>query len=187
MIKHWLAVRRCVVSSMVFFIVSFMACFYASDALTHIVLSPLLNALPNSGALVLTKVGASLFLTVNVAAKVALFLTLPFLFFELWRFALPGLYPKERQVGKGFLASGLVLFILGAVFCFYVLLPWLFACLVNYTPNNIHLMLDAADAISLTFQLMVVFGLCFQLPLICVLLEKMGWVRLTQLNKQGVM
>ena len=86
-------------------------------------------------------------------------------------------------MGKGFLASGLVLFILGAVFCFYVLLPWLFACLVNYTPNNIHLMLDAADAISLTFQLMVVFGLCFQLPLICVLLEKMGWVRLTQLKQ----
>ena len=90
MIKHWLAVRRCVVSSMVFFIVSFMACFYASDALTHIVLSPLLNALPNSGALVLTKVGASLFLTVNVAAKVALFFNAAFPVFRIMAVCITG-------------------------------------------------------------------------------------------------
>lgn len=182
MLTHWLELRRRLLKSFWCFIACFLMCFYYTQTLLHAVLTPLLKAIPHTGSLVLTHIGASLFLPIELAAEFALFVTLPYLLFELWQFALPGLYAQERQRGWFFLIGSMVLFILGVCFCFGVVLPWLFRFLVHYTPADLHLMLDASEAIHLMIYMMMLFGLCFQLPLVCIFLERMQWVSMTQLS-----
>jgi sec-independent protein translocase protein TatC len=183
MLAHWLALRRCLLRSLGCFLICFMASFYFSERLLHAILTPLLNALPYKGSLVLTKIGASFFLPVEIAAQVALLIALPYGLLEIWQFALPGLYTQERQKGWFFLIGSFILFILGANFCFWLILPWLFHFLVHNTPTDLHLMLDASDAIDMMLYMMMTFGLCFQLPLICIFLESMHWVTLAQLKR----
>lgn len=183
MLVHWLALRRCILRTLSCFLIGFVVSFYFSEPILHSILTPLLKALPYQGTLVLTKIGASLFLPLDVAAQVALFISIPYGLIELWQFALPGLYVKERQKGWFFLISSLILFSLGACFCFWIILPWIFHFLVHNTPHDLHLMLDASDAINMMFYMMMLFGLCFQLPLLCLLLETMQWITLDQLKR----
>lgn len=182
MLAHWLELRRRLLKCFWCFMCCFAACFYCSDLLLHAMLMPLFQALPDTGELVFTRIGTSLFLPIELASTLAMFLTLPYALFELWQFALPGLYTQERQGGWFFLIGSLVLFLLGTCFCFWIILPWLFRFLAHYTPTDIHLMLDGSDAIHLMIYMMTLFGLCFQLPLVCLFLERMNWVSLTQLT-----
>lgn len=181
MLTHYLALRRRLLRSLVFFCFCFVLCFYSSTQLLHELLFPLLKVLPDKAQLVLTRVESSLFLSIELAGEIALFLTIPHVLFEFWQFALPGLYAKERQQGWFFLIGSLSLFTIGVLFCFYLILPYLFQFLVHYAPADLHLMLDASETIHLIFKMVTFFGFCFQLPLICVLLERIRWLSLSQL------
>lgn len=180
-LTHWLDLRKRLFRWLVCFVFCFAGCFYAANGLFHIVLRPLIQTLSGTGSLVLTKVGASLFLPIDIAMLFGLLLSAPYGLFELWQFILPGLYGKERRVGRVVFVASLSLFILGAGFCYFIILPWMFHFLVEYTSPDLKLMLDARDAIGLTLQMISLFGVCFQLPLVCVLLVYMNKVTMSQL------
>jgi sec-independent protein translocase protein TatC len=180
-LTHWLDLRKRLLRWLCCFALCFFVCFYYSDTLFHYVLMPLLKVLPGAGALVLTKVGSSLFLPIDLAILFGLFLSAPYGLFELWQFILPALYLKERRWGGAFLVGSLTLFMLGAGFCYKIILPWMFSFLVEYSSPDLRLMLDARDAISLTLQMISVFGLCFQVPIVCVLLVQINVVTVSQL------
>jgi len=133
------------------------------------------------------------YLSVSVWGGV--FVASPAIFHQLWLFVAPGLYRHERRYGVAFAASSAVLFIGGAVFCYFLVLPAAYRFFLSYSTHNLAdlqrglgLHYSVSDAIALqpllgmdaylSFikKLLLGFGLVFELPLLITFLAMVGAV-----------
>ena len=88
----------------------------------------------------------------------------------------PGLYAKERRYALGFVVSGSVLFVLGAVFSYYIALPMAFQFLMTFGGDIDKPMISIDQYMSFFTQMCLMFGVAFELPLIIVILGMLGLV-----------
>lgn len=116
-----------------------------------------------------------IYLKVSLVAGVVL--SSPWIFYQLWLFVAAGLYPHERKYVYSYLPLSLTLFLGGAFFCFYVVIPYVLSFLLGF---NEWLGLRPEIKIStwITFAMVVslMFGISFQLPLVMLLLERISVV-----------
>lgn len=112
----------------------------------------------------------------SVALWAGIFVSSPFIFFQLWRFVAPGLYKTERQTGVWFAVFSAVFFISGAAFCYYFVLEQLFTFLLSYADSKTQPVLMLRDYFDLTRNMMLAFGAVFELPLLIYFLAKIGLV-----------
>lgn len=183
MIEHLLELRRRLMFVILFFLLIFMLFFYLSNPIFSYVVSPLTNVLPHHDELIATQITTPILTPLKLAADLALLFTIPYALFHVWRFAGPGLYRHEKKgMGLTILLS-ITLFCLGALFCFYVVLPFILQFFVQAVPIGVRLMPDIASTIDFIAHMMLLFGLCFQVPLICVLLVKTKIIDITTLKK----
>lgn len=116
---------------------------------------------------------APFFTHLKAAFYAAVFLTLPFTIFQIWRFVSPGLYGKEKMVAWPFLLLSYPLFILGASFFYLVVLQFMLKFFINFD-TTLEPSLRIGEYLSLNLQMIFVFGLIFELPLMSLLLTRMG-------------
>ncbi len=183
MLEHILELRRRCIIIAVWFIVLFLLFYSFSADVFHVIISPLLQVLPQKDSLIATHMTTPVLIPITLAADLALLGTTPLALFHGWRFAAPGLYREERR-GLGFtivLSTGL--FCLGALFFFYGVLPFVLHVFVSAVPFGVQFMPEITTTIEFILRMMVLFGLCFQVPLICVLLVKTGIMNIATLKK----
>ena len=145
---------------------------FVQDFLT----APLMNIWPD-GALLYSGLTDGLMIRLSLAFVVALMITIPVALWHTWAYVAPGLKNKERRFIFPILVLSPILFLVGAGFAFYVLLPFVFSFFIelNESAPVPSLMLPVArDYLSFSIGLLKVFGIAFQLPLIMVMLNKLG-------------
>ncbi len=121
----------------------------------------------------------------KVALVGAVVIACPVLLMEIWKFLCPGLTRKERTAVTASLLSGLVLFILGVLFCYGVMLPVSLKFLADLgTGSEIAAAVSVANYIGFTLTMMVVFGLVFEMPIVMIALTSVGLINPIQLRKQ---
>lgn len=103
----------------------------------------------------------------------AIFLTFPLILAQLWLFVGPGLYKQEKTVMWPFLLVSYPLFVGGASFCYWFVFPLAIEFLVQFDPS-LEPSLRIGDYLSFTLRLLFVFGLVFEMPLVSLLLTRMG-------------
>src|SRR5579863_425319 len=104
---------------------------------------------------------------------VSLFLTFPFAITQLWLFIRPALYKRERSLVWPFLIFSYPLFIGGACFFYFVVFPVAVEFFTSFDPTLVpSLRID--DFFSFAMTMLFIFGLVFELPLVCLLLTRMG-------------
>jgi sec-independent protein translocase protein TatC len=108
---------------------------------------------------------------------------MPFALYHLWRFISPGLYKKEQQHIRGLAAISLALFLAGTLFCFYLILPFMFQFFISALPKDVRLMPDMAYTLEFITHMLILFGLCFQVPLICLVLVRLNITSLATLRQ----
>lgn len=97
-----------------------------------VLMQPVLDALPEGNrALIYTSGIEELNVLMKVGVYCGIFLTTPVILWQIWGFVAPGLYPEERRFASPFVAFGSLAFILGACFCYFVVLPSMFKFLLN--------------------------------------------------------
>lgn len=111
----------------------------------------------------------------KASAYAALFLTLPVVLLQLWRFARPEIGPRERRFALPFLLLSYPLFVGGAVFCYLVPFPLAVEFFINFDPE-ITPSLRVDDYLTFALRLMIVFGTVFEMPLVAFLLTRLGVV-----------
>lgn len=124
------------------------------------------------------------FLThLKVSIIVGLVVAFPYVFYEMWNFIKPGLYPKERKAARGMVAICSILFSLGVLFGYFVMTPFALNFLVNYQLADI----QATPALSFYVNTMIMIalpaGLVFELPIIVYFLSKIGLISPAFLRK----
>ena len=106
----------------------------------------------------------------------ALSITIPLILYEIFAFMRPGLYPSERKFFLLVVIPSLLLYVVGAFFAYFFVLPWLFSYLIAYSGNIAKVAFSANRIFSIILYTAVGFGLIFQIPLIMTLAVKMKLV-----------
>lgn len=119
-------------------------------------------------------------LKVGLAAGAVLFA--PLWLYQVWAFIAPGLHSKERKYALTFVALASALFALGAVLA-YVLVPYALELLMTFGGDSFVTALTGEKYISFVLSLLLIFGVSFELPLLVVMLNRVGVVRYEQLKK----
>ena len=114
---------------------------------------------------------------ISTSFMAGIILTFPYLFWELWRFIKPGLYPHERQNSQGAVFFVSVLFIMGIFFGYYVAAPLSINFLASYSVDaSIENQIDLQSYISTLTTMTLSCGFVFELPMIVFFLAKAGIV-----------
>lgn len=116
---------------------------------------------------------------VRVAVAAGIFLATPVIFYQLWMFISPGLYRKEKRFAIPFVAASVFMFLLGATFCYLLVLPWTIQWLFGYTQSSagntpVIYNLTLNDYIRDTTKILVAFGSVFEFPLLAAFLAAAG-------------
>ncbi len=102
-------------------------------------------------------------------------LAFPYILWELWRFVSPGLYESERKYSRVILFFGAILFLLGVLFGYYVIVPLSIQFLGGYNiSNEITNFIDLLSYISTVATVTLSTGLVFELPIIVYFLARLG-------------
>lgn len=128
-------------------------------------------------------------LRLKVAGYGALFLAMPVILWQLWRFIAPGLYKKERRYALAFTVSSLTLFVMGASIA-YITLSKAVSFLVNIGGPEIEIRSGIGNFVKLSLFMMLAFGVGFQFPVLMVALQMVGVVtpqRLASWRRQAIL
>ncbi len=155
------------------------------EPIFHWLMNPVRAALP-AGQQVLhyTSSIEPLMVYLKVAVYGGVFVAVPWILYQLWLFVAPGLYRKEKKLVFPFLASGTVLFYVGAAFCYFLIMPPAFpAMLAIASDQTLSPMLTMSSTLSLVLGMLLGFGVVFEVPVIIAFLALIGVVQASTLAK----
>lgn len=176
LVQHFSELRRRILWTALIFIVAFCVGIYISPWIQNLLTSPLLSVWPG-GAVLYSGLADGMMIDLSLGLTFGLMIILPVAMWHIWAFVAPGLKNNERRFILPFLIMSPILFILGAAFAFYVLFPVVFKFFVELnlaSPVPAIVMPAARDYLSFAIGLLKVFGMAFQLPLVMVLLNRVG-------------
>lgn len=183
--QHFSELRSRILWTFTVFAIALCLGWYLSPWLQEFLTLPLLKVWPD-GALLYTGVADGLMIRFSLSVLFALFISTPFALWQIWAFVAPGLHKSEKNVIWPILIFSPVLFLLGAAFAFYILFPFVFGFFIELNqsaPVPSVVLPVAKDYLSFAIGLLKVFGLAFQLPLILVLLNRIGVLSKTRAIK----
>ena len=190
LMEHLIELRKRLVWGMLSFFIAFVICFYFSRDIFNFLVQPLHHALAgkSNDHLIYTALTEVFFTDVKIGMFGGLCLGFPFIAAQLWLFIAPGLYRHEKGVFLPFLVAAPMMFILGAAFVYYVMLPFSITFFLGYQTSTaggamgIELQAKVSDYLDYVMRLMAAFGITFQLPVVLSILAKIGLVNTRQLR-----
>ncbi len=183
-ISHLLELRDRLLRSVIAVVVLFVGLFFypGANQLYSWLAKPLLEKLPKGGQMIATEVTTPFFVPMKVTGMVAFLIALPFILYQLWRFIAPGMYVHEKRFAFPVIVSGTVLFFAGMAFAYFAVFPLVFGFITKVSPEGVAVMTDISKYLDFVLTLFMAFGITFEVPVVVVLLVKMGWVSVAKLK-----
>lgn len=188
---HLGELRNRIIVSIVIIMIVFFGSFYYSENIFSILTAPLhqkihfstespyISIAPSkdpSLKLVFLAPAEALWMHFKISFISALIISSPVIFFEIWRFIAPGLLHKEKKYALPFVLTTTFLFLVGALFCFTIVLPFAMNFLLTYKTENLDPMISVGKYIDFCLKFILAFGVVFELPVVSVFSVKMGLV-----------
>src|SRR6266478_4116100 len=183
LLEHLVELRNRLIHSMIAFFLAFLICFFFAKNIYAFLTHPLLSALDPNRTMIYTALYETFFTYVKVGMFGALCLAFPFMAYQLWMFIAPGLYRHERNAFVPFLVMTPVMFIVGASFVYFIMLPYAIRFFLSYETQGIQLQARVGEYLSFVMTLIFAFGLCFEMPVLLMLLGRVGIVTSAGLAK----
>ena len=184
-ISHLVELRqrlvRAVGAVLAIFVVLFI---YPGSGFIYDVLAlPLMNALPEGAKMIATGVITPFMVPVKVTALVGFMIALPYVLYQAWAFVAPGLYEHEKKLALPLIVASTVLFFLGVAFCYFFVFGKVFAFIHDFAPKSITPAPDIEAYFSFVLTMFLAFGITFEIPIVVIVLVRMGIVSLEKLRE----
>jgi len=195
--SHLDELRKRLVHALIWIAAGFSICFYFSEDLLGFLLLPMNASLAFQASLPFfhfepNKTTQDLYFTtltepfmshLKIGFIAGMMLVIPAILLQVWKFISPGLMPKERKYAGQFVFFSTLFFAIGVLFCFFVLLPMAIPFLVTYKTEHLKAIIKIGDYIDFTLKFMLASGAVFELPLIMILLGRMGIINTDVLTR----
>ena len=143
---------------------------------------PLMSALPEGSKMIATGVITPFMVPMKVTALAAFVVALPFVLYQAWAFVAPGLYEEEKRLALPLVVASTVLFVAGMAFCYYFVFRSVFAFIHDFAPKSITPAPDIDAYFSFVLTMFLAFGVTFEIPIVVILLVRMGIVTVEKLK-----
>jgi len=144
--------------------------------------APLVAHLPAGSKLIATSVISPFMVPLKILLLAAFMLSLPYTLYQLWAFVAPGLYMHERRLVLPLVVSSTVLFFIGVAFCYFFVFGQVFKFIQGFAPKSITAAPDIEAYLSFVLTMFIAFGLAFEVPIVVVVLARLGIVSVQKLR-----
>src|SRR5512140_741761 len=151
-------------------------------ALYDILAAPLVANLPKGATLIATSVISPFMVPLKILMMAAFLIALPVVLYQAWAFIAPGLYSHEKKLVLPLVVSSTLLFFVGVSFCYFFVFGRVFAFIQSFAPKSITAAPDIEAYLSFVLTMFLAFGLAFEVPIVVVVLARMGFVSIEKLK-----
>ena len=191
LLEHLVELRSRLIWAISAFFVAFLVCFYFANPIFDFLVQPLAEIWKGQEGrqLIYTALQEKFFVNVKVAMFGGFVVAFPVIAFQLWRFVAPGLYKHEKSAFLPFLFAAPIMFLAGATFVYYALIPNAFRFFASFeeVAHDGALAITAEPKVSeylgLIMQLILGFGVAFELPVILTLLVRAEMLETATLSR----
>ena len=184
LIEHLIELRGRLMWSIGALTIAFIGCYFVAGHIYNFLMQPLADLLEGQPGrrMIYTALQEAFFTQLKVAFFAAACLSFPIIAGQLWAFIAPGLYRNERRAFLPFLFATPVLFTAGAALVYYVVFPLAWRFFLSFEtpggPDTLPIQLEPKvnEYLSLVMKLIFAFGLSFQLPVVLMLMARVGLV-----------
>jgi sec-independent protein translocase protein TatC len=152
-------------------------------ALYDILAAPLVANLPHGATLIATSVISPFMVPLKILIMAAFLIALPVVLYQAWAFIAPGLYSHEKKLVLPLVISSTLLFFIGVAFCYFFVFGRVFAFIQSFAPKSITAAPDIEAYLSFVLTMFIAFGLAFEVPIVVVVLARMGFVSIAKLKE----
>ena len=182
-LSHLIELRERLVRSIIVFAIACAPALYFSAELYDVLAYPLMQSLPQGSKMIATGVITPFLIPMKIAFMAAFVAVLPYILYQGWAFVAPGLYAHEKKLVLPLVVSSTLLFMLGMVFCYFIVFGKVFAFISTFAPKSISVAPDIEAYFNFVLGMFMAFGLAFEVPVVVVVLVITGLVSVEQLRE----
>jgi sec-independent protein translocase protein TatC len=144
--------------------------------------APLVAQLPEGTRLIATSVISPFLVPLKIMLMAGFLLALPVVLYQAWAFVAPGLYAHEKRLVLPLVTSSTILFFIGVAFCYFFVFGQVFKFIQSFAPKSITAAPDIEAYLSFVLTMFIAFGLAFEVPIVVIVLARMGLVSIEKLK-----
>ena len=167
---HLQELRSRIIKSLIVILVCFLGLIYFSNDIYLLLSQPLMSFLPSDSSMIATEVASPFLTPLKLTFYASLLISMPFLLNQIWRFIAPGMYENEKSLSFLLMLSSLLLFYLGILFTYFLVLPLVFSFFTGSAPDGILIMTDISRYLDFVLSMMFAFSFAFEIPIFIFLL-----------------
>lgn len=169
-VGHLMELRDRMLRSVLVVLAVFIVAFPFANDIYHILALPLVSNLPAGGSMIATGVVSPFLTPIKLAFIASIFIAFPYLMFEAWAFIAPGLYKHEKKLAVPLIVSSAILFYVGIVFAYFIVLPNVFVFMLSMAIEGVNHAPDITLYLDFALKLFFAFGIAFEVPIATILL-----------------
>ncbi|MBU0589309.1 MAG: twin-arginine translocase subunit TatC [Gammaproteobacteria bacterium] len=183
-VQHLMELRDRLIKSMLAMgLVGIVLAIYPGPGeLYDILAAPLVAHLPKGATLIATSVISPFMVPLKILMMSAFMIALPVILWQVWSFVAPGLYSHEKKLMLPLVISSTVLFFVGVAFSYFFVFGRVFSFIQSFAPKSITAAPDIEAYLSFVLTMFLAFGLAFEVPVVVVVLARMGIVSVEKLK-----
>ncbi len=181
---HLLELRSRLLHAVLAVLVVFCSMIYFANDIYEYVSLPLLSTMPEGGQMIATDVASSFFAPFKLTIVLAIFISMPYILYQIWSFIAPGLYKNEKRLVAPLMFGSSFLFYGGIAFAYYVVFPIVFAFFTSVAPEGVNIATDISSYLDFVLKLFFAFGIAFEIPIVIILMCWTGFTDPASLRKK---